>query len=495
MKENHHIHFCKKYQSLLKKNYPSAAKLPGQTFPISSIIIPLPKVAVQQISALVKLLYRTSRLKLYRDLIQTEEKDFQQFQLNSDSLLMAYDFHWSQDQLRLIEVNTNAAGYLFSNLVDQVHGKKTSALLSLRDSFQAEWNKWQQQITAGSLIDANDSQVSQLKHSVQKLRHAFYRKADLQSLCAKAELVLSRMFKLRNIYNNQQSSDKHAGNRGAPKGGYFAATISTLLSLFCKSRDKRAGNRGEMSPATRGLDCFLIVDQEVKEQKMYREFLMYKDWLASFGWPCQICEIGDLTLNKHGQLIDPHFAKVDMVYNRCTDFYLKNYPNIKKSFLNQTSYISPNPVDYLLLADKNRLCEWSSETFLNQLDLNQTDKKLTQQIVPFTNLVCKENVDYLWQNRKKFIFKPLKGYGGKAVYRGKNVTGSKFKEIIKDANYVYQEYVPPGRWTDSEGKIWKYDIRAYVYQDQVQHLVARVYQGQVTNFKIEGSGFASVFTQ
>ena len=411
MKKNSHIHFCKQYRSLLKKNYPSAAVFPLQRLPVSSIVISLPKAVVQQISALVKLLHSISQLETYRGLIQVESDDFHKSTHLASSLLMSYDFHWSEDQLRLIEVNTNAAGYLLSDLVDQAHGKETVALLSLKKSFELEWKK--------HLLGARRSKA-------------------LQS--------------------------------------------SNMDAVESRRKDPLWGR-------------FLIVDQEVKKQKMYREFLMYKDWVTSWGWPCQICEIGDLTLNKCGQLVDSHLTKVDMIYNRCTDFYFKDYPNIKKSFLNQTCCITPNPIDYLLLADKNRLCEWSSESFLNQLHLNPTDKQLIQQIIPFTNLVCREDSDYLWQNRKKFIFKPLRGYGGKAVYRGKNITKLKFKEIINNVNYIYQEYVPPGIWTDSEGKMWKYDIRAYVYQDQVQHLVARVYQGQVTSFMMEGSGFASVFIQ
>ncbi len=452
--------------------------------PISSMVISLPKVAVQQISALVKLLYRLSQLKIYRGLIQTEEKDFQQVHLDSSSLLMSYDFHWNQDQLQLIEVNTNASGYLLSDLVDQVHDKETSALLSLKNSFQQEWNKWQRRVAADTC-----------KHDVQS------RDNNVNEAAAKSHPL------------GGQDSDIGAGNRGGADAragtckrdlqdsdiGAEESRRRRVAGDICKHDlqgcDNRAGNRGEMSPATRGLAHFLIVDQEVKAQKMYIEFLMYKDWLAGCGWPCQICEISDLALNTEGQIIDSHLAKVDMIYNRCTDFYLKNYPNIKKAFLNQTCLILPNPLDYLFLADKSRLCEWSSEVFLDRLPCSQKDKYLIQQSIPFTGLVHSVDADYLWQHRKKFIFKPLRGHGGKAVYRGKSITRSKFKEIISEAAYVYQKYVPPGYWIDSERQKWKYDIRAYVYQDQVQHLTARIYQGQVTGFRTEGSGFASISTQ
>jgi hypothetical protein len=38
----------------------------------------------------------------------------------------------------------------------------------------------------------------------------------------------------------------------------------------------------------------------------------------------------------------------------------------------------------------------------------------------------------------------------------------------------------------------KYDVRCYVYDGQVQLVAARLYQGQTTNFRTPGGGFALV---
>lgn len=38
------------------------------------------------------------------------------------------------------------------------------------------------------------------------------------------------------------------------------------------------------------------------------------------------------------------------------------------------------------------------------------------------------------------------------------------------------------------------DLRNYVYDGEVQLLVARLYQGQTTNFRTQGGGFAPVLT-
>jgi len=62
--------------------------------------------------------------------------------------------------------------------------------------------------------------------------------------------------------------------------------------------------------------------------------------------------------------------------------------------------------------------------------------------------------------------------------------------------YVAQKLAPPGERTlcvdDAEPVSLKYDVRCYVYDGQIQLVVARLYQGQTTNFRTPGGGFALV---
>jgi hypothetical protein len=39
---------------------------------------------------------------------------------------------------------------------------------------------------------------------------------------------------------------------------------------------------------------------------------------------------------------------------------------------------------------------------------------------------------------------------------------------------------------------WKFDLRFFVYADQIQMTTARIYQGQVTNFSSPMGGFTKV---
>ncbi len=238
----------------------------------------------------------------------------------------------------------------------------------------------------------------------------------------------------------------------------------------------------------------LIGDHHIKSQKMYIEFLMYKDLLNYWGWPCCLHEIESLNINSKRELVDLQEKPVQMLYNRSTDFYFEGLPYLKQAFMDQKCCISPHPKEYLLLADKERLCEWSSEDFLNRLNISSAEKTQIKNIVPFTALVRSVPEKELWEKRKTLFFKPLRGYGGKSVYRGKNISRKVFNRIVKEPG-VFQEIVPPPVFTDPLGEEWKYDIRAYVYKDQVQKLSSRVYKGQLMGFKEPLSGFASVVVQ
>jgi uncharacterized circularly permuted ATP-grasp superfamily protein len=65
-------------------------------------------------------------------------------------------------------------------------------------------------------------------------------------------------------------------------------------------------------------------------------------------------------------------------------------------------------------------------------------------------------------------------------------------------DYVAQRLVPPSQRTirvDDREVPLKLDLRNYVYDGEVQIVAARLYQGQTTNFRTAGGGFAGVFTE
>ena len=115
--------------------------------------------------------------------------------------------------------------------------------------------------------------------------------------------------------------------------------------------------------------------------------------------------------------------------------------------------------------------------------------------VPRTILVTPGNADAMWQSRKHLFFKPTGGHGGKAVYRGDKVTKSVWAEIAR-GGYVAQTFVSPSERmirVDGGREARKMDVRLYTYDARVLLTAARLYQGQTTNFRTPGGGFAPVF--
>jgi len=122
-------------------------------------------------------------------------------------------------------------------------------------------------------------------------------------------------------------------------------------------------------------------------------------------------------------------------------------------------------------------------------------KIIAASVLP-TQIVDPAHAERLWQNRKNLFFKPTAGFGGRAAYRGDKVTKRVWNEIM-EGEYVAQAVMAPGErvaGTPQEPESLKFDVRLYTYGTAVQWTAARVYQGQTTNFRTPGGGFAPVYS-
>ena len=109
--------------------------------------------------------------------------------------------------------------------------------------------------------------------------------------------------------------------------------------------------------------------------------------------------------------------------------------------------------------------------------------------------MTKDQAEELWAARSGLFFKPAAGFGGKAAYRGDKLTRRVWETIV-EGGYVAQDLVPPSTRTavvGGERHSLKVDIRNYTYDGDIQLVAARLYQGQTTNFRTPGGGFAPVF--
>ena len=158
--------------------------------------------------------------------------------------------------------------------------------------------------------------------------------------------------------------------------------------------------------------------------------------------------------------------------------------------------VSPNPRAHAIYADKRNLTLLCDPEFLRATGVEPRHAQSLLAGVPHTELVAPSNREAMWAKRRSLFFKPAGGYGSKAAYRGEKLTKRVWEEIAA-ATYVAQALVMPSERAigDASGaRNLKVDVRNYAYAGEVKLVAARLYQGQTTNFRTPGGGFAPVLT-
>ncbi|WP_374029304.1 hypothetical protein [Bdellovibrio bacteriovorus] len=228
-----------------------------------------------------------------------------------------------------------------------------------------------------------------------------------------------------------------------------------------------------------------ITDDKPAEQRLFVEFLAYNELFQSWGWDSRIQDYRELF-----QGFSPEF-----IYNRYTDFFLAESSSavLREKFLNREVCLSPNPYEYLLLADKQRLIDWVTPGFLESQGMSGSDLQLLKTVLPQSHDLCPEKADEIWAQRKKLFFKPKNAFGSKQSFKGASISRKAYDEILNQG-MIAQEYVPAPEknFVTPEGpQNFKFDLRCYAYQGRLQLVVARLYQGQVTNLRTPYGGFAT----
>ncbi len=237
-----------------------------------------------------------------------------------------------------------------------------------------------------------------------------------------------------------------------------------------------------------------IVDESPAEQYLYPEFLLYRELLQQHGYRAEVCSPQEL-LRKQDRLwlgAQP----VDLIYNRLTDFALQQpaHSDIRTAYLTDEVAVSPHPRAHALYADKRNLSLLGNHDFLLAIGTSKASIETLTAAVPATQLLTADNREAMWAARRQLFFKPAGGFGSKGSYRGDKLTRRVWDEIA-GGTYVAQEIVVPSeRHLASGSTPLKVDIRCYAYQGEVLLYAARMYQGQTTNFRTPGGGFAPVLT-
>lgn len=267
------------------------------------------------------------------------------------------------------------------------------------------------------------------------------------------------------------------------------------------------------------LTSVAIVDAAPAQQYLYPEFLLFKALFEQHGVTALIVDPAQL-LHRDGALwADAQDGqggtRIDLVYNRLTDFALDAPASaaLRAAYLAGDVVLTPHPQAHAVYADKRNLVLLSDAAALRSLGVREELVQTLIAGVPHTEIVSAENADRLWRTRRELFFKPAAGFGSKAAYRGDKLTRRVWQEIMAGAadagggadgtrvSYVAQALVRPSERVVGSteaaqpSQTLKVDLRNYAYNGRVILTAARTWQGQTTNFRTPGGGFAPVFTE
>jgi hypothetical protein len=237
-----------------------------------------------------------------------------------------------------------------------------------------------------------------------------------------------------------------------------------------------------------------IVDDAPEQQYLFPEFKLAKAALEQHGFECVIADAKDLVFDGRAPRIEGR--ALDLVYNRLVDFALDEprHAALRAAYAEGAVVVTPNPRAHALFADKRNLTLLCDDHRLRQWGLAESHITALRTSVLRTVVVTPDGAEVLWNDRRSLFFKPAGGYGGKAAYRGEKLTRKVWAEIIA-GDYIAQAYAAPstrGVQIDDARAHLKVDVRLYTYAGVVLLSAARLYQGQTTNMRTPGGGFAPV---
>jgi hypothetical protein len=238
-----------------------------------------------------------------------------------------------------------------------------------------------------------------------------------------------------------------------------------------------------------------IVDEHPSAQYLYPEFQLFRHLFRNAGIDAVICDPVELSF-RSGRLMQAG-APIDLVYNRLTDFYLQAPAMLplRTAYETGATVLTPHPRAHALYADKRNLAILSDPSRLAELGAPQSVIDSLVTGVPRTVEVVPERAEALWAGRRGLFFKPFAGFGSRATYRGDKLTRRVWREVL-GGGYVAQCLAAPSERrvaADGQTSDLKLDVRAYAYAGAIRLVAARLYQGQTTNFRTPGGGFAPVF--
>ena len=196
---------------------------------------------------------------------------------------------------------------------------------------------------------------------------------------------------------------------------------SKIVGMFV---DEWRRQRGTGRPAS-----IAIVDDAPSDQYLFPEFKLARALLEEHGFEAVIADPAQLVLE--GKALRYGGRPIDLVYNRLVDFALEEprHSDLRAGYVEGDVVVTPNPRAHALFADKRNLTLLSDHERVEQWGLARRHLDALRASVPNTIVVTTSNADSLWRDRDSLFFKPARGHGGKAVYRGSKLTRKVWVDI------------------------------------------------------------------
>lgn len=237
-----------------------------------------------------------------------------------------------------------------------------------------------------------------------------------------------------------------------------------------------------------------IMDENVTAQFMYPEMQAYAELLGNDGRHVFVVSPDQLQLMDDGLCCDG--MRIDMIYNRHTDFYLEgaDLAHIRHAYERGQVAINPHPRSYALIGDKSRMVDWWRQGLLESC-VDQSVAEKIRSVTPETHQLSELNPEQAWAERKQWVFKPAARHGGKGVVLGKAMSRKRYAALnVRET--IVQRLVPASEiemeGPDGEKNSMKLDIRLFMHGENLVALAGRVWRGQVTNFRQPGSGWVPI---
>ena len=248
----------------------------------------------------------------------------------------------------------------------------------------------------------------------------------------------------------------------------------------------------QLARGARPIRTIAIVDDAPQDQYLFPEFLQFRNLFEARGIHTIIVDARELTLDADSLMHDGQ--RIDLVYNRTTDFYFAgaDHAALAEAYARDLAVITPHPHAHALYSSKDNLVQLSDAASLRAMNAKEEDIEVLASAIPQTLRVAAPEQRW-WDERKQWFFKPATGFGSRGTYRGDKITRRAFGDVMR-GGYVAQQLAPPSeRRRRAATDCFKLDVRSYVYRGKTQLMAARLYQGQTTNFRTAGGGFAQVF--